>query len=589
MRQIKNKYLDNFISLCQERYSVDTKDMTMGAWICENTTLGGRKFSFDRYPFQEEIANDMHERVAVIKCSQIGLTEIQIRKTLGFLYRNPHTQGLYSLPDKNLRDVNSKTRISPILEKDGIFNRSGKKPIRSVGMYEVDRSFLHVLNASESAATSISLDLLMIDEVDLTDEAVLALYSSRLQNSDNAIRHDFSTPSFDDFGIDVSYQNSDQREYLCKCEHCNHWQSPDWDLKFLCIPGLSEHLALEEITRDIIPHLDLENAFIKCENCHRPLNLGGQREWVALKPGMSQISHGYKVRPFSTNRLGIKYILQQMLDYQKRDYLRGFYNTVLGKTYRDVKTRLTEPLIKQNLKNPEIIEPEVGAKYAIGIDVGALCHVVIGKINSSEDIEIVKMDVVASGNLEDYVTDAMKKYNIVTGAIDKLPYTPTAQAIFVSSDKKIFPVEYSMSDNYKLRENPDMPSEAYFTVNRTWILDKVAKMVRENKLPTNGYQQHEGSFVSHLQNMVRDEKPETPAVWRKLNREDHFFHTCAYLIVSIYFRDFLVGYRKSGDNRSFCGTMIANVQMGSDMISHRQKYGGAGSNSGHITTSKIIG
>lgn len=587
---MKNKYLSNFVETCRERYSVDRADMTMGEWICENTTLGGRKFSFERYPFQQQIADDMHNRVAVIKCSQIGLTEIQIRKTLGYLYRNPHKQGLYSLPNKNLRDVNSKTRIAPILEKDAIFNRQGsKKPIRSTPMYEVDRSFLHVLNASESAATSISLDMLMIDEVDLTEESVLALYSSRLQNSDVNIRHDFSTPSFDDYGIDVSFQNSDQREYLLKCDCCGHWQAPDWDKKFLVIPGLAENVELDNITRDVIPTLDLENARVVCEKCRRPINLGGTREWVAHKPGMSQISHGYRVGPFSTNRLGIPYILSQLIEYQKRDYLRGFYNTVLGKTFRDAKTRLAEYDIKQNLRDPEPPEEFMSDCYIVGIDVGALCHVVLGRMRSVDDIEIIKLDIVTSAYLESYVKQLCLDYKIVAGAIDKMPYTPTAQAVFEISDRKIFPVEYWNSDNYKLRENEDMPSENYFSLNRTWILDKVAKLVRDRRLPINGYKQHEKSYVEHLQSMVRDEKPETAAVWIKLNREDHFFHATGYLVAAAYFCETIRNHGKTSDIREVCASMIATAPTSSDMLTHRQRYGGRNGASGHIVTTTVIG
>lgn len=559
---MQNKYLAQFLDTCSNRYSVDRTDMTLGQWICENTTLRGKPFSFDRYPFQEEIANDMHQRVAVIKCSQIGLTEVQIRKALAVLHRNPFTTCLYSLPDKRLRDVNSRTRIKPILEKDKIFNPEGTRPARSVDYYEIGRSHLHVQNASESAATSISLDILMVDEVDLTPEQILGLYNSRLQNSDEAIRHDFSTPSFADYGIDVSFQNSDQREYLLKCDSCGHWQAPDWDRKFLMLPGLSDSTNLDEITAEIMADMDLPNCMVVCEKCHSPLDLqNSQREWVAKKPSMSMISHGYKVNPFSTGRLGVHYILTQLLDYQKRDYLRGFYNTVLGRTYSDANTRLTERHIKQNLRNPLVPELYESSSYYLGIDVGALCHLVLIRATSTAEVEIVWMDTVASPMLEDKVRELYTRYNIVGGGIDMYPYTPTARSVFSMTDFKVYPVEYSTSaaENYKLVENDMAPEEAFVKVNRTWALDKVAKNVREKTLPINGYEQHEKTLIKHLQNMVRDEQPEKAAIWRKLSNDDHFFHAIGYALASVYFIEYIHELGKDGENREVCATMIATI------------------------------
>ena len=47
--------------------------MTYGEWICANTKLRGRPFSFEGYEFQEAIVNDMSPDLAVKKPSQIGM------------------------------------------------------------------------------------------------------------------------------------------------------------------------------------------------------------------------------------------------------------------------------------------------------------------------------------------------------------------------------------------------------------------------------------------------------------------------------------------------------------------------------------
>lgn len=55
------------------RFGDVNASQSMGEWICANTTLKSKPFSFEQYAFQKAIADDMHPNMAVKKCSQIGL------------------------------------------------------------------------------------------------------------------------------------------------------------------------------------------------------------------------------------------------------------------------------------------------------------------------------------------------------------------------------------------------------------------------------------------------------------------------------------------------------------------------------------
>jgi hypothetical protein len=63
MMSNQNAYTQELLKRIMNRYSVDSVDMPMGDWLRQNTSLNGRPFSFDRYPFQEAIANDMHPNI----------------------------------------------------------------------------------------------------------------------------------------------------------------------------------------------------------------------------------------------------------------------------------------------------------------------------------------------------------------------------------------------------------------------------------------------------------------------------------------------------------------------------------------------
>lgn len=563
-----NHHLHEFIKVLEDKYSIDSMGLTVEEWVSKNTMLKGKAFSVDKYPFQRGILNDMHPSVMVKKISQVGLTEIQMRKMVAFLYRNTNTQGLFSFPDKALRDAFAKTRLRPLLDQNKVFNAiEGMKQTRSVEIAQVGSSFLHVVLGNESAATSLTIDFMCIDEVDLTDQEILGLYDSRLQGSDFRIRHDFSTPTFEDYGIDAGFKLTDQREYVCKCSGCGHWQVPDWDRKFVHIPGLSSDIALEDITEHMLGELDLEKSVVHCEKCGRKLDLHSpDREWVTVYPSKSDMAHGYWVRCFSSGGLSVEYIVKSLIKFKKRDFIRGFYNTVVGRTYADAKTRLQEGIIRENMHGEGPVEIDKEAQFFIGIDVGLICHVVGGYAKGVEDVQAVLFDEVPIGRLGEYLQTIAAQYNLVCGVIDRMPYTPTAQDVHVQTGHRVVPAQYVDTGptfkEVKQNEFTDVSEdERYFQVNRTWILDQVAKLVRMKKLPMRGYGNCKDNIRDHLQNMVRVEEPEKPAVWKKLTRDDHFFHAIGYFLLSIRILEYERGVLNAGQETRSCYGILT-----SDMI-----------------------
>ena len=63
----------------------------MSTWLERNTRLKKEPFSFKGYEFQRRIADDMHPQMSVVKPSQVGLSELQLRKFLAMLKRTTMT------------------------------------------------------------------------------------------------------------------------------------------------------------------------------------------------------------------------------------------------------------------------------------------------------------------------------------------------------------------------------------------------------------------------------------------------------------------------------------------------------------------
>lgn len=535
-----NGYIRDLVEVLESRYSIDSKSMPYSEWICKNTTIRGRPMSFKRYPFQVAITDDMHPNMDVIKCSQVGITEVQIRKALAFLIRNQGVTAIYTLPNEKMYRKLSKSRIKPVVDENRVFRPDNRNESRSMDLMQFGRSFLHIANATEGEATSTSADAVFNDEVDLSDQKMLALFNSRLQNSDFKLKQRFSTPTFNGFGIDLSYSASDQREYVIRCEACNHVQIPVFTREFVMIPGLPDHVSdLSEIDDIMAGKLDLPGSYVMCEKCHRALDLddSDNRFWVA-KYNDRNHARGYRVRPFSTGRLGVQYIVEQLLDYRRRDFIRGWYNTVLGEPYTDGNIRLTERDIRACMVGAGV--PEVGdSEVAVGIDIGQSCHITLGKPDGDGGAKIFKFYAVNANEITEEVKALMKTYNVVAGSVDMDPYTPTAEEIRDITNGVIMPVRYRGSKEIAPVKDAE-GNITHFQGDRTKMLDEVAKRVRRHTLQMAGYGQHESVLITHLRDMVRDEQPEEPAKWIKMNGNDHFFHSLGYLLFGIKIKNLLL-------------------------------------------------
>jgi hypothetical protein len=537
---MSNPYIAELIARIDRRFNVDSAAMTLGDWICANTTLRGQPFSFDRYPFQKAIADDLHNNIDVIKPSQIGLTEVQIRKALSFAARYRGTSSIFTLPTDVMFKRISPTRIKPIVDEDKCFNletRTGEKPVRSMGLIQIGTSFVYVTGASEGAATSISADAVFNDELDLSDQKMIALFNSRLQNSDWKISQRFSTPTFTNYAIDKGFQSSNQFEYLCRCAACRHWQAPTFKPHFIHLPGLSADLNdLSEIDTQMLENgLDLQGAYVKCERCGTALPLGDTdyREWVPRYPTRDH-HHGYRVSPFSTDRLTIGYIVQQLLRYKERDFMRGWYNTVLGEAYTDGSSRLSDADINACFTASASI-PEIDPHKPtwIGIDMGQTCHAVVAQGDTIDSLHCVRFVNFPVSHLQEWVGEMLATYNVIGGSCDRHPYTPTADELRAISEGRIIPCEYRGQKPMNFIKDVVTDEVSHIQVNRTRAADQVARVIRNKRIRFSGYGLERSTITEHLKDMVRDENPEVEARWVKLTGNDHYFHAVIFLLIGV--------------------------------------------------------
>lgn len=542
---------NEFLDRLQNRIKKSREKQSIGDWICSNTTLtSGVPFSFKRHKFQEEIVCDEHPEIYVQKLSQMGLTECAIRRNIQFIATHPGTTALYAFPDGLMRKKQMQTRIMPIFSRDFPVPKNSDW-IRNNEILQLGDSFLIVTGNTEGESTGTQADITTLDEYDLSDELFLSLVRSRTQHSQYRYRFGLSTPTFRNAGIDKDYSISDQREFFTKCVHCGCWNLPLYTRDWVVIPGLPDGVEclVEDITPDILSKLDLDNAYVKCKKCGKPLVLGDDAEhaWVATYPDRINV-RGYQVRPFSSDLLSIRYLVTTCADYKKRDQVRRAWNTVIGLPYESSTTRLQQSDIMVCMGDDRVEPPSDDRKYFIGIDVGITCHAtIVDDANKAVFFEQINFE-----NLVNRVRELNNIYKFKGGAIDRKPQIILSNMVRDDNDGKIMPCDYHDGRNVEAHKD-ELGNIDYYKINRTNALDYVRDLVVTHRLKITGYRHQQNTIVEHLRSMWRDDGLETESKtprWKKLSDTDHYFHSIGLALHSMKIYDY-INSSSSSDDR-FC-------------------------------------
>ena len=540
---MRNQYLVELSQLFETRFGTESAGLSNSEWLCKHTTLKGRPFSFNKYPFQRALVDDDHKNSVTIKPSQVGVSEVYQRVALLLLARNRNRKGIYAYPDDDMRKKNVQTRVMPMVNSEDAFNKplvGGDKPVRSIQLLQINQSFLYMTGSKEGDATSTDADFVFLDEYDLHDMEIAGLFSSRLLNSDWKIKKYFSTPTFTQYGVHQLYEQSDQMEYLIKCGACNHWQFPLFEPQFVHIPNLpGDFNSLLELDQPTIEHfnIDLEESYVCCERCRAPLDLGREdnRAWVAKYPSR-RYNRGRRVNPFSVSTRPVKDVVLELLDFKKKgDSLRRFKNTILGEPEDSSTARISEAAIRACITSMAQVPAINRWKPTwLGVDMGHTCTIQVGQGTSINEIDGVLTEEVPLGRVVERVKELCRTYNVIGGLCDRHPESQVADDIREATNGKILPCEYRGDKEINIVKDP-LGKILYIQANRTMLLDKVAKAIRGQHISFSGYGMHENNIVTHLRNMVRDEQPEQPAVWRKLDPMDHIFHACGFMLTSVVY------------------------------------------------------
>lgn len=525
------------------------RDLTqMPEWIIQNTTNPAdstKAWSFDEHEYQIPILRDTSPEVVMQKCSQVGASEIWLRKALALMMLSKQTTMIYILPTISLLQKVSRGRLKPIIEQSPAVMRALDKKNDSVVMKRISNSWIYFSGSfGQSSAISVPAQALFMDEVDFCNQRALTTYYSRIGHSkegESLIRK-FSTPTVFDFGINKEFKEGHQAYYCVKCPACFEWGRLDYENN-VEIPGFDGNLST--LDKEDLYNSDVKvmEAFIRCEHCHAPIPSSAlcdpqMRQYIPLRPDV--VKHSYQVFPQDVPTINtLPRTIRQIGDY---DRVKDYWNFKIGLPYEDAATAFNEKILRMNAVS------EVGYSRptdddtvplangcVMGVDVGKTCWITIGVPNDRHGVDIIyaeRVKIDGNNGAGIRIMKLFKLFGCISGVIDAAPDISLA-GYCVSEGRGLFwACRYVEKIGNTLDTLRLIDEEGVVLAARTPQFDGLVGRFNKGQNRLNDFSPEFELIIKHLKVLKRiqmlDDDGDSVEQWISTSSDDHYGHSIQY-------------------------------------------------------------
>ncbi|MCK5607701.1 phage terminase large subunit family protein [Candidatus Pacearchaeota archaeon] len=518
-------------------------------WVHKKTYLNSIPFSYEGHEYQRYILNlPRHiQDLTIRKPSQIGISELLVRLSLYYVFSDKGFSLIYTLPSYNFGQLFGKTRVDPVITESPFLREQIDRKHNSAGSKRFMNSSMFYIRGASAASQAISIpaDMIIADERDFAqDDSIITSFTSRLTHSKYKLFYQFSTPTTFTGAVSKGVDDAQvvHMEFII-CDKCNHEFHADY-YKHVILPGFDLHL--KEASNRTTLGLNLNDAYLKCPKCDRPIDYSSpeSRIFRIIKGDVDNKgfnSHAVQLTPFAAPSF-IKPgdLIKSSTRYSSR---KDFVNFGLGLPFEDATTGLSEDEIRDAI----VEQTEYTGPVIIGADMGSKCGIVMGKpTHGPEDVAVITNIFYPSlVNFEKtlYSTNSM----ILAAVLDSMPYTDLVYRLQQDSHNIWGAVFKSGStvtgELYNLKEREADSDKALdalrrLSIDRNLMLDLVVNLIRSGdlKFAISGHGLEE-TFVEHLLDLKRaqilDNASHLQFVWKKsASGIDHFFFAVGYFILA---------------------------------------------------------
>jgi len=513
-------------------------------WATEYNQIKLQKgfYSFEGREYLIEPMSSESQRMALMKGTQGGASiTIMLLCLWGMIHKHFQRGVLYLFPTATDVREFSQAVLNPMLAANrqslGRFVKSAKggsdtttlKQVNGANFFMRGAGLKQIVDGQVGEATAlkgISTDVNVYDEVELFDPDALAKARGRQGASVDVVNGvvDFDTaiareilignPGIPGYGIDKIFQESDQRHWHRKCLHCGTWT------------------CAEESFPDCVKIRDNGRGYIGCMKCGKEVFVR-DGQWVPKYKGNSDHMHGYRWSQLTSpcpQDPGM--ILENFLNPPENN-LADVYRIQLGMPYVNAEERLTTGQVYSRC-GPFVMGNSDPGPCSFGLDVGKICHIVIGKRVGKKQFEIVKVARLPGDGDWSEISRMVTLFNCKSGVIDIRPYESAARRFQKEHQMRIFLCQYD--ENSAVDKSFNIKT-GIVKVNRTEICDATHNLVAEDGLLT--LPRKDTPEIREFARQVCDpaktletNKRTRQSVYRYLGSEDHYRHALNYFLLA---------------------------------------------------------
>ena len=474
----------------------------------------GIKFSLRGRPYLVDMINCDKRVKNFKKGTQVCITTASFINGIHSCYYRKYDKNIiYMMPSVKQVELLCKVSFDPIftynswLMKKGSTNNSTAKEINGRSIVFVGAQVQKVGGVKDSInLRSIPADVVKRDEIDLMDPVMVELSKQRLNASRFRQEENFGSPTYPGHGIDKLFEESDQRHWRIKCDHC------------------SKTTCLAESFPDSITLID--GVWKRtCVHCGKEIYVD-DGQWISEYPERREA--GFWVSGLINPMADLEEYMYRY-HHSEGEKMSEFQRSILGVAATEAEHQLSEQLVLSRCTN-DPIQMYSSGETVMGVDVGKKLHVVIGIKTGRGTYEILNIS-----RHDDFqsVHELAKRMNVKMAVIDSGPYDHKVREFQREEPYSVFLCQYSEAQPGK----PVWDKNGMVKVNRNEWCDKVHEAFTLNHICIPAQSGEVNEFAREMTKTAKTVviHPETglgKPRWIKLGAgDDHFYHSCLYFIL----------------------------------------------------------
>lgn len=489
-------------------------------WAQENRHFKGQPFSFDEHEYLRELYSEplaRHPYIVLEKAAQMGASEYAMTRVLWFLDRHPKTKGIFFLPSERLVQDFSSDRVGPVIDDSPRLSRVASGT-QNVGLKHIGHSSLYMRGMfHKSGVKSIDADFIIFDELDEAAPKNKQQAVERVSHSRFGYVLELSTPTLPGYGIDLEWNNTDQRYWHVAC-------------------GCPEGVVLEDTFPECV--ILKEGGYVlRCPKCGKedldpniPAKVGEYSGWIPKAPEKSE-KRGYHLTQLFSRIIPLGKIMTLWNSGRDRD---EFYNSKLGMPFAGDRMPLNYDVLRACQVEGYTLEPKrenEGERIFMGVDQGLELHIWVVKQMENGKLKLIWLErpMYSAGN-DPFVrvADLLRRLKPNCTVIDAMPSIISARQV-ADAHKNVYVCHYSETTKDKFKFDRDTHK---VIAHRTDLLDEMVDDWLNQRLVIPAGNPEVEAILPHFKSLAKViETDEGTGISRFVYihvGDDHMAHAASY-------------------------------------------------------------